>query len=566
MKTNISIRALLGVTLLGALFLTGDSLARDRGDGPGAGATGGSSRWSGPSGATSGSSGRSYYSDRGGSGSASGLAGRSWVAPSTTGTGNASAVRSWGGERSAVSGAADKAPVARSWGTQKSVVSSGSVSGGGDKALVTKAWTAQKSGDSPGWVSSGKSTRSGSDSSWRVMGNAGKTAGADVSTKSFTGSTWRTMGTGRGSGATGNVQRGTASTSSRLAAGGFFRDRRPIDRLPEHARSYDWHGRRYHHEGHHWWRPWWYGGEVYYYWVYPPIGYYYTDLPEGCSTVLLGGTTYWVGEGVYYGTATDRPGYVVAEPPGGIPAPEASGEAAPPELVPPEGAEEPASIPLGQLSPPEPPRAADPYALLKQMADSLAGLPRLTLVVGDSFEEVAGDQRKELQGQFTLFLRRPDKLAVQYRGDMYDRNVIYDGTGVTLLNLRKNFYWRAAAPATIPAALEALARDYRVSMPLAELVTSDFGALTAALREGRYLGTDAVGDRTYHHLGFREDAVDWEVWLEADGPALPRRYAVTYKQLPGAPRYVATVVSWDTGPVPDSCFQLPTAPDRVPPR
>ncbi len=535
-----SIYALVATALAAALFVGGDALARSRDDdsGPSTSTRGSRSERStdsatrvyGPPTAPDVSARRSDSVDRDNSGPTIGPSRRSWIAPSSVGT--------------------DKTPATRLGAGERSELSLGGASASRRTMSDSIRSVAPESSDG--------ATRSGS---WRTMG-ASKTSvdpgplrrgTGETSAEAKTSGSWRTMGTNKQPVDLGGARRGTGTTASNLAPGGFFRDRHPVGRLPEGARTFDWHGHKYHHHGHHWWRPWWVGGSIYYYWVYPPIGYYYPVLPENCVTIMIGGGVYYVGDGVYYGTSLDRAGYVVAEPPGGLPAQDAASD----EPSPPEIAAESDPLPLGQPSPPPPPKGGDPYAVLKQMADSLVALPRLTLVVGDSFEEIVGPERKELQGQFTLFLRRPDKLAVQYRGDMYDRNVIYDGTGVTLLNLRKNFFWRAPAPATIQAALGVLARDYRVSMPLAELVASDYDALAATIQSGRHLGFDTVGERTYHHLGFTEAAVDWEVWIEADGAAIPRRYAITYKQLPGQPRYIATVLSWDTGPVADTCFQLP---------
>ena len=209
------------------------------------------------------------------------------------------------------------APARRSW----TAPPSGDLGRDAGKAVgqtpMIKDWSAQRPqvsmrGELP------RTTTGRTYSNWRAMGGSDKSVAGDSAAKAT--STWRTMGSDRTSARLEGVRRGTNGSASNLAAGGFFRDRRPITRLPEGATSHDWGGHTYHHHGHHWWRPWWSNGCVYYYWVYPPIGYYYTDLPGGCVTILIGGGTYYFGDGVYYGTAPGREGYVVAEPPGGLPA------------------------------------------------------------------------------------------------------------------------------------------------------------------------------------------------------------------------------------------------------
>jgi len=367
--------------------------------------------------------------------------------------------------------------------------------------------------------------------------------------------TWRTDGA-----ATGTTHRTDGNyRPPRVRPGGYFHDRRPIDRLPHRCVTVNWGGYWYYYFGYDWWRPYWYWGVVSYWPVYPQVGHYYAYLPEGYWTTAIGGTTYYVYDSVYYTTASDRGGYVVAEPPAEPPVVDASEEAAP----------APAPAPPDQAARTAPPAAqtpeTDPFEVLKRMADYTGSLPRMSLLVSDSFEEVRGPAKAERNGRFSLFLERPDRLTVEYRGDMYDRDTVYDGRTVTILDARKNIYSRTDVPGTIAGMLDVLARTYGVSMPLADLVASDYRVLARPVLTGQYVGLEQVGPKAYHHLAFAEDAADWEVWVEAGGVPIPRRYVITYKDLPGAPRYVATVLSWDTSPISEARFtpSLPSGAQQV---
>jgi hypothetical protein len=57
------------------------------------------------------------------------------------------------------------------------------------------------------------------------------------------------------------------------------------------------------------------------------------------------------------------------------------------------------------------------------------------------------------------------------------------------------------------------------------------------LTRARYLGASTLGGESYHHISASSGAVDWELWVHAEGDAAPRRLLLRYREIPGAPRY-----------------------------
>ncbi len=104
-------------------------------------------------------------------------------------------------------------------------------------------------------------------------------------------------------------------------------------------------------------------------------------------------------------------------------------------------------------------------------------------------------------------------------------------------------------PATIDETLEVASERYGVTVPLADLLYSDlYSTLITKAQTGQYLGLHRAGEHTCHHLAFAQDAVDWEIWIEAGEKPLPRKVVINYKQQPATPRYVATLHRWDVAP------------------
>jgi len=71
-------------------------------------------------------------------------------------------------------------------------------------------------------------------------------------------------------------------------------------------------------------------------------------------------------------------------------------------------------------------------------------------------------------------------------------------------------------PGTIDDALDKLARDYGIVVPLADLMYKDlYERVVARASAGQYLGLGTVNDLSCHHLAFSTDTANWEVWIEA---------------------------------------------------
>ena len=64
-----------------------------------------------------------------------------------------------------------------------------------------------------------------------------------------------------------------------------------------------------------------------------------------------------------------------------------------------------------------------------------------------------------------------------------------------------------------------------------------------------------------HHLAFRQEGVDWQVWIAEGADPLPRKVVITYKDLPDAPQFVALLDKWNLADQqPAKVFEF-TAPD-----
>jgi hypothetical protein len=140
---------------------------------------------------------------------------------------------------------------------------------------------------------------------------------------------------------------------------------------------------------------------------------------------------------------------------------------------------------------------------------------------------------------------------------------VYDGKQGLLHNLDKPAYALLDLPATIDATLDVLANDYGLALPLADVVFSEpYASLVEKVRSGRYVGIGYVDDMKCHHLAFRQDAVDWQVWVAPGDVAVPRKIVITYKEMPGSPQFTAKLSDWNlSATVTDETFRVAVPAD-----
>jgi hypothetical protein len=148
------------------------------------------------------------------------------------------------------------------------------------------------------------------------------------------------------------------------------------------------------------------------------------------------------------------------------------------------------------------------------------------------------------------------------RGSDSHRRFWFDGNTLTLMDEVFGTYAQAHLQGDIDGLLATLAEQYDLHVPLADLAFSDlYVALTRGATSGRYVAMEAVGEVEYHHLAFSQEAIDFQLWVEAGPRPLPARLVIQYKGIEGNPRFVAGLSQWDTAsPLPEAQFRFVAPP------
>jgi hypothetical protein len=202
--------------------------------------------------------------------------------------------------------------------------------------------------------------------------------------------------------------------------------------------------------------------------------------------------------------------------------------------------------------------------VLKQMCDYLKNLQQFS-VQAEITEDVllTSGQRIQYARSVEASVRRPDRLRAESVGDTDDRQLIYDGKTITLLDKTKNFYTTIPAPGDIDAALEHAVQAFNLRAPLADLIyTKSYEYLTEGALSGFYVGQSKVQGITCHHLAFREKDIDWQIWIEDGQTPVPRKFLITDKKTHGL-QFTAVFTKWNTSPqLEDGLFTF-VAPEKA---
>ncbi len=209
--------------------------------------------------------------------------------------------------------------------------------------------------------------------------------------------------------------------------------------------------------------------------------------------------------------------------------------------------------------------AIDPQAdeALKKMAAALAAAKQFTFSADDMMDQVLADgERVQISINHRVSVRRPKAVAVDAQGDLQNAQYIYDGKNLAMLDRNQNAYAVLAVPDTIDAMIDFVAEKYTLTMPLSDLFFADpYAAMRPNIRRASYVGLHQVRGGKCHHVILRQENVDWQIWIQANDPPVPRKLVITYKELPGQPQYIAFLEDWNlNATVPDATFTFTPPP------
>ena len=146
-------------------------------------------------------------------------------------------------------------------------------------------------------------------------------------------------------------------------------------------------------------------------------------------------------------------------------------------------------------------------------------------------------------------LQRPDKLRASMVGEAPHFDFFYDGKTVSAFAPSTKVYSSTKAPPTIDAMIPDLEDETGIRFATAPLLLSNpFRVLTRGLTSAVVVGPSMVHGAVCEHLAFRAPGLNWEIWIDSSGSALPKRLAVTFTDRPNFPRTLIEFSNWNLHP------------------
>ena len=189
--------------------------------------------------------------------------------------------------------------------------------------------------------------------------------------------------------------------------------------------------------------------------------------------------------------------------------------------------------------------------ILKSMSSFLAGTKAFRVSV-DIGNEVITNEGEKLQfnSHAKLVVQRPSRFYATRQGRYADVEIFYDGKVVTVYGKNLNAYLQKDAAGAFDDAVATLESTAGIDLPGTDLLLADpYAVLSGGITSSGYHGTDYVDGVQCHHLSFREDQVDWQLWVRTGDQPLPVKSVITTKWLTGAPQYSVQFGDWNLAPV-----------------
>jgi len=206
-----------------------------------------------------------------------------------------------------------------------------------------------------------------------------------------------------------------------------------------------------------------------------------------------------------------------------------------------------------------PAKKIDPNAVkaLRDMSAYLQTLSTFRLESQTSLDVVTNDGQKiQFDGVAHYKVRKPDAFVIDIVSDSWNRQYLYNGKEFTLYAPKLGFYSTVPAPATIQATIADIGTRFGISVPLDDLFrwSGADGTRADALTSAFLVGTDTIDGVKTNHYAFREDKIDWQIWIQQGDQPLPRKLVIVDRRDAADPAYVARLTWTLNSPLTDEDF------------
>jgi hypothetical protein len=224
----------------------------------------------------------------------------------------------------------------------------------------------------------------------------------------------------------------------------------------------------------------------------------------------------------------------------------------------------------GQAADAKPATAIDPDAMeaLNKMGTYLRSLKAFQVDSESSNDDVLDDGEIITDTRSsTLLAVAPNLLRAELKGDDRNTFLFYDGKNFTVYGKLVNYYATVPAPPTIRELVDKVDSEYGIEIPLADLFKwgtdeSTIKKITSAID----VGPSSVQGITCEHYAFRQEGIDWQIWIQLGDFPLPKKFVIRTLTDDARPQHTSTL-TWNLAPSYNEAaftFDPPQGAERIP--
>ena len=211
---------------------------------------------------------------------------------------------------------------------------------------------------------------------------------------------------------------------------------------------------------------------------------------------------------------------------------------------------------------------SEAVAILDSMSNVVTSLESCTFTLKTEYDVYSTRLGLiKMSDEANVFLKAPDKLLVNKKGDKGWKDFYYDGYTFSYYSADNNQYASVPAPPTIMETIDSLHNYFGIDFPAADFFYPDLvDTMIANATNLSYMGLTTVEGKECFHIAGTNDEFTYQMWIASDEMRLPVKLVIVYVNQPGSPQYEATFRNWFLNPSLDDemfNFDIPKGANRI---
>src|SRR5688572_26956638 len=163
-------------------------------------------------------------------------------------------------------------------------------------------------------------------------------------------------------------------------------------------------------------------------------------------------------------------------------------------------------------------------------------------------EVLESGQKLQFESNIHMRAKRPEHLWIEVESDRKHRQFFFDGKTFTIWGPRNKYYASAPVSGTLAQLADRLETNYDIRLPLSDLFRWGTEAKGhPEIKGAMYVGPALVGEIPCNHFAFRQEGVDWQIWIQKGDAPLPIKLVITTTTDEARPQFVS-VLDWNVAP------------------